>query len=205
MSSQGSVTHLIGRLKSGDAAAAQALWKAYLGRVIGLARAKFQGQPPALADEEDVAASAFASFFAAAEQDQFRQLRDREDLWQLLMLITSRKALDLIEREGRIKRGSGVRRVDREANQDSSRPDESEPDSGQAVDPTPSPDVQALVDEECRRLLDLLGEPQLRSIAVWKLEGYTDEEIARMLGRTVRTVQRKMQLIRAIWAAEQSS
>jgi DNA-directed RNA polymerase specialized sigma24 family protein len=39
-------------------------------------------------------------------------------------------------------------------------------------------------------------------VASWKLEGYTDEEIAARLGCVTRTVERKLARIRSIWARE---
>ena len=56
--------------------------------------------------------------------------------------------------------------------------------------------------EESRRLLDLLPEPILRSVALWKMEGYTTEEIAGRLGCVPRTVERKLQAIRTFWGGE---
>ena len=56
--------------------------------------------------------------------------------------------------------------------------------------------------EECRRLLDRLGNPELRELAVWKMEGYTNDEIAAKISRSLRTVERKLRLIRDTWAQE---
>jgi DNA-directed RNA polymerase specialized sigma24 family protein len=56
--------------------------------------------------------------------------------------------------------------------------------------------------EECQRLLGMLTEPDLRSVALWKLEGYTNEEIAAKLGCVERTVERKVRRIRAVWNQE---
>ncbi len=53
--------------------------------------------------------------------------------------------------------------------------------------------------EECCRLHDRLGEAELRSIALWKLEGYTNEEIAQKLDCVPRTVERKLARIRNLW------
>ena len=39
-------------------------------------------------------------------------------------------------------------------------------------------------------------------MAVWKLEGHTNEEIAALLGRSVPTVERKLRLIRKLWEGE---
>jgi DNA-directed RNA polymerase specialized sigma24 family protein len=88
-----SVSHLISELKAGDHAAAQQLWQAYFERLVRLAREKLQGTPRREADEEDVALSAFDSFCRGAAQGRFPQLADREDLWQLLAVITTRKAI----------------------------------------------------------------------------------------------------------------
>src|SRR5207249_12254605 len=39
-----------------------------------------------------------------AERGRFPRLADRDDLWQVLVVLTARKACDLIEHEGRDKR-----------------------------------------------------------------------------------------------------
>jgi hypothetical protein len=99
-----SVTVWIHQLRAGNPAAAQKLWEGYFHRLVGLARAKLRTLPRRGADEEDVALSAFDSFFQGAAQGRFPRLDDRNDLWQVLFLITERKAIDLIRHEGRAKR-----------------------------------------------------------------------------------------------------
>src|SRR5262245_25950546 len=107
MASEGSITHCLNLLKAGDRAAAQQLWERYSQRMIGLARAKLRGTARRMADEEDVALSAFDSFYQRAERGRFPDLDDRGDLWQLLYVITVRKAIDLVHHERRPTRGSG--------------------------------------------------------------------------------------------------
>ena len=68
----------------------------------------------------------------------------------------------------------------------------------------PTPELAAQVAEECRRLLDKLGEADLRCIAVWQMEGYTVDEIAARLGRSPRTIARKLTVIRDRWRDEVS-
>ena len=51
-------------------------------------------------------------------------------------------------------------------------------------------------------MLDRLSDSILRTIAVWKMEGYTTEEIATKLGCVPRTVERKLQVIRRLWGDE---
>ena len=62
----------------------------------------------------------------------------------------------------------------------------------------PTPEFAAQVAEEYERLLNFLDDDQ-RAIAVAKLEGLTNPEIAARLDRSLRTVERKLQLIRGIW------
>src|SRR5262245_32075275 len=194
MDSRRSVTHWLGRLQVGDPAAAQPLWERYFQRLVALARARLQGAPRRVADEEDVALSAFDSFCRGAEHGRFPQLADRDDLWRLLVVLTARKACHLVRDQQRLKRGgpaAGAPRAGEEA-----------PDLEAVVGAEPSPDFAAQVAEETRRLLDALGDDDLRRVALEKMEGWTVEEIAARMGCTPRTVARKLALIRKVWEKE---
>jgi DNA-directed RNA polymerase specialized sigma24 family protein len=190
LSCEGSVSHWLDQLKGGDPAAAQPLWERYFQRLVALARTKLQGAPRQLADEEDVALSAFDSFCRAAGQGRFPQLNDRHDLWRLLVSITARKALDQRRYEGRQKRGGAAAEADEAA------------DLAEIVGREPTPAFAAQVAEECQRLLASLGDTELEEVALRKMEGYTTEEIASQLGYVNRTVERKLHLIRSIWSKE---
>ena len=107
MTSGGSVTHWLHLLKAGDRAAAQPLWDAYFRRLVALARSRLRGTPRGMADEEDVALSAFDSFCRRAERGDFPRLDDRDDLWQLLFVLTVRKAIGLARHQARARRGGG--------------------------------------------------------------------------------------------------
>nr|WP_303652777.1 ECF-type sigma factor [Paludisphaera mucosa] len=63
----------------------------------------------------------------------------------------------------------------------------------------PTLEDAARMDEDARRLLDGLGDETLRSVAVWKLQGYTNAEIAGRLGCVETTIERKLKAIRALW------
>lgn len=56
--------------------------------------------------------------------------------------------------------------------------------------------------DEHRRLLDALDDDTLRSIALWKMEGWTGQEIAGKLGITRRSIERKVERIRELWKGE---
>jgi DNA-directed RNA polymerase specialized sigma24 family protein len=198
MASSRSVSHWIGQLRAGDPVAAQHLWEGYFRRLVGLARGKLQSLPRRAADEEDVALSAFASFCRGAQGGRFPQLADRNDLWRLLVTITARKALHLARDERSQKRGGGAVRDEAAlGNRDGSAEEFAAIDELLGREPTPA--FAAQVAEECQRLLESLGDADLRAIAIWKMEGYTTEEIAAKLRRAPRTVERKLDLIRQRW------
>jgi DNA-directed RNA polymerase specialized sigma24 family protein len=192
-----SVTHRLGRLKAGDRCAAQQLWERYFQRLVGLARTRLRAAPRRAADEEDVALSAFDSFCRGAEQGRFPRLDDRDDLWQLLVVLTTRKASNLARDERRQRRGAGkVRNISALARGEAESGDWPR---GNVVSREPDPEFAAEVAELCRRLLERLRNPALQEIALWKMEGGTNEEIAAKLGRSVGTVERKLRLIRQLW------
>jgi DNA-directed RNA polymerase specialized sigma24 family protein len=193
MSAEGSVSNWIGQLKAGDRAAIQQLWERYFQRLVGLARAKLRGAPRRAADEEDVALSAFHSFCRAAEQGRFPRLLDRDNLWRLLVVLTSRKASHLVRHERQQKRRAPA--PDPAANLDA-------PELEEILGAEPTPEFAAELAEECRRLLDGLGSAELAQVALWKMEGYANEQIAAKLGCVPRTVERKLRLIRGLWAGE---
>jgi DNA-directed RNA polymerase specialized sigma24 family protein len=198
MSSAGSVTTWVEQLRAGNRAAAQQLWDNYFPRLVGLARQKLHGLPRRAADEEDVALSAFDSFCRGAERGRFPRLADRDDLWALLVVITARKAIDLRRHVQRLKQGGG--RVGGESVLDELLGDEDGAAGiGQVVGAEPTPELAAQVADQSRRLLALLPDEEVRSVALWKMEGYTNVEIAARLGCADATVERRLKLIRSLW------
>jgi DNA-directed RNA polymerase specialized sigma24 family protein len=194
MDEPGSITSWIDDMRAGKPDAAQPLWERYFGPMVALARARLRAGGGGIEDEEDAALSAFDSFCGRVAQGGFPLLGDRDDLWRLLIVITERKAADLLLRHRRLKRGGG-RLVD-EATLESG--------IGMAgfdslASPAPDPEFTAAMADQCRRLLDALGDVTLRQVALLKLESYTNEEIAFRLGCAQRTVANKLKLIRLRW------
>lgn len=58
-----------------------------------------------------------------------------------------------------------------------------------------------MMTEQCRTLLDRLGDDTLREIALMKMGLNTHKEIADRFGRSLSWVNRKLDLIRTIWGA----
>jgi len=197
---RGSVSRYIGDLKAGNSDAVQRLWERYFSRLVRLARAKLRATPRAAADEEDVVISAFNSFCAAAGQGRFPHLDDRDDLWKILVTITVRKAADLAQYARRRKRGGGQVLNEADLVGSVSRGDGDVLSLIAGSEPTP--EFAVSVAEECGSLLATLGDDVLRQIALDRLAGYKDEEIAARLGCTRRTVMRKLAMIRNAWRAE---
>ena len=63
----------------------------------------------------------------------------------------------------------------------------------------PTPEFAAMMAEECQRLLDALDDDSLRQVALSRMEGYTNDEIAAQLGCARRTIARRLELIRKTW------
>jgi RNA polymerase sigma factor (sigma-70 family) len=186
----GSVTLWLSQLRLGQGHAAQKLWERYYERLVRLAQKRMSSTPRRFEDEEDVAQSAFATFCASLADGRFPQLSDRQDLWRLLIIITARKATNCVRREKTLKRGGHAVQTGQQF---------PAPPLEQIVDDEPSPDFALQAAETVRVLLDCLPSPSLRILAMNKLEGYTNEEIAERLGCSLRTVERRLQDIRERW------
>jgi DNA-directed RNA polymerase specialized sigma24 family protein len=152
------------------------------------------------ADEEDVVLSALNSFFTRVPRGDYPELRDRNNLWPLLAKITIRKAINQRVRIRAQKRGGGRVRGDSVF----ATPDSDAGPAGmeQVPDTEPTPESLELFEEQCRHLLDLLPDDTFRLVVRRKLEGFSIAEIAKELQVVARTVDRKLKLIRDIWAKD---
>src|SRR5688572_27245112 len=107
MSSCGSITHLLRQSQAGNEDATRALCVLCYPMAVKLADRKLRGKRSPLADAEDVAQEALASLLMGARDDKFARLANRNDLWQLLALLTVREAVNLIHHVARQKRDEG--------------------------------------------------------------------------------------------------
>jgi DNA-directed RNA polymerase specialized sigma24 family protein len=188
MDLDGSVTRYLDQCKAGNPEAAGPLWDRYFPHLAARAEQELRGRLGGACDGEDVAVSVFASFFQALARKRYQRLGGRDELWALLQTILGHKVLDRLKHARRGRRD--VRRV-----QGGLRVDDLE---GRE----PTPDEAARLAEDCRRLLDRLGDGRLREVALLKVEGHTDAEIAAKLDCGLRTVQRKLERIRYLWSKE---
>jgi len=143
-------------------------------------------------DEEDAAVSALNSLFRGMQTSRFPRLDDRHNFWRLLTLITKRKMRAQWRRESADRRSKPSPAVITE-----------EISIHDIISDDPTPDFVAQMMDETEHLLSKLDDERLRRIAVMKLDGLTNDEIAERLQCATRTVQRKMDLIRDQWHIEE--
>ena len=105
----------------------------------------------------------------------------------LLAVLTTRKAVSTRRREGAAKRGGGQVVAVRTWPPGRMTPVRDLFGNLSAAEPTPEAAAAA---EEIHRLLELLGDEQLRQVVRARLEGYANEEIADRLGIALATVER---------------
>ena len=191
MSTDGSVSAWLLSLRNNGQDAARHLWDRYFRRQVTVAKRELRALAGGGFDEEDVALSAFDAFCHELRAGRHLDVNNRHDLWRLLFLITVRKAHDRTKGARAQKRGGDVVGV----SLDELSLQQIEGVLGKDTDPQ----LSAEMSEECDRLLKKLNHPDLEKLALLKLDGHTNHEIAELMGCARQTVQRRLKLIREIW------
>ena len=198
----GSITHWIHEIEGGNREAAEHLWAKYFSRLIAFARNELKETNRRIADEEDIALSAFETFYRTAEQGKYPDLADRDGLWRLLVRITANKVIDQQRKLGRLCRGGRkVRGESAFKNQYGEQFDA----LAQVIGDEPTPEFAIVMREQFERILRILDDDELKEMAIAKMEGCSIKEIANRTNRSVRTVERRLQLVRAKLQAEINS
>lgn len=169
---------LLHRFQSGNEEAATALYERYADRLRRLAAARCPASLARRVDADDIVQSVFRAFFHGA-RDGCYDVPQGEDLWKLLLVM----ALNKIRAQGAFhqaaKRDIRV----------TSGGDHLEEDAvGRLQDDQAQPLLRMVVDEA----LDQLDERQ-REIVRLRLHGHEVAEIAELIGRSKRTVERNLQ------------
>ncbi len=197
-SSKHSVSRWLPALKQGNPDAVQAVFDRFFNSIVRTAGRYLGNVSRRVADEEDVAMSAFESFCFAAADHGFKKLEDREDLQQLLFAITRQKAVNLLRATSAAKRGGGKVRGESEID---AKPNDSIDSDFDAEDFREiEPEFTFFVSE----LFDRLSDDILRRVAALRTQGWQISEIAKELQLHERSVSRKVKLIRDSWAKELS-
>ena len=202
MDSHGSVTRLVRQLKDDDprvrALAARLIWQRYFRALLDLARRNLDGRVRRREDEEDILQSMYKSFCLRQQKGEY-DLSGRDQLWGLLVQITLCKVRNAANHHRR-----GRRDVGREL---AASPGSESGLSSWAMEqmdtagPTPAEALE--LNEALERKLEALDDPELRQVAMRKLEGFTNAEIATEFGCVVRTIERKLERIRSRWTVDE--
>lgn len=189
-----SVTDWLRALEQGRDDSAQKLWDRFSPEMHVLAKQRMRRlKNRVVVDEEDIVQNAFASFCLAARNGQYSTVANRNELWGLLVVITLRKVGQQGQYTAATKRGAG-QLLDQAARREAvgSKLERIATDSD-------DPAIKLVLAEEAEVLLSKLDDQELRSVAVMRLAGHTNDEIADALGYTRRTVQRMLAVIRSTW------
>ncbi len=196
MSSERSLTRFALQLHSAEAAerdeAARQIWLYFSDRLLALVRRRLDPALRVRAAEDDVLQSVFASFFNARPAAD-RPVRDRAEIWRLLVCLTMRRIANTadhhraqrrdVRRERRLEPHGGASAVFNGPPCD--------PGAGRSFDPQD----EVIAREQFERLLATLPD-DLKQIFAMRLEGYTNAEIASQVNRVERTIELKMNALR---------
>ncbi len=201
----GSVSQLLVSLKANDQAALQRLYERYLRRLMRAARGRIRQLPRGVADEEDVAHAVLFDLYRGVRCGGFPKLHDRDDLWQVLIMLTQRRTADLKRWICRQKRsGRSILAEVAMTNTCGSACFRDFPIE-QVIERGPGPEFVAEFVDLCNHLFSLIKDPLLRQIVTWKIEGHGNSEIAARIHRTPRTVERKLRIVSELLRADAES
>jgi tRNA A-37 threonylcarbamoyl transferase component Bud32/DNA-directed RNA polymerase specialized sigma24 family protein len=171
---------LLRMYRDGSSAAATELFDRYVQRLISLTRGRIAPQLRRRIDPEDVVQSAYRSFFLHAANGQYR-LDNAGDLWRLLAAITLHKL------HGQVEKHTAQRR-------DYNREQLAVFPLGQVGrEPTPAEVITAI--EQMSLICDQLTDEEGRVLNAF-LQGHANDQIAKILQRSPRTVRR---VLNQVW------
>lgn len=192
-----SVTDWIDSLKGGSPAAVGKIWHRFVERLVREADRRLRSLPRRAVDEEDIAQEAFEGFFRGVQAHRFSKLDDRNDLWQILIMLVDRRSTDQIRRvlghNGNKLKELGGSVIDLAADRTEAG-GRGQDFQAPAVTPASADELVALI----RRSFPKLDDEQLLQITLDRASNYSVAEIADRHGMTLRTVERKLELIRHI-------
>ena len=184
------ISVLLDQMRDGSEVAATKLWEFYLSRLLKVSKRKLSHFKSGMADEEDVAVTAFHSFVKRIRRGDYSRINNRDEAWRMLAVIAVRKSINLV-RDANSKRRSHVNEILASENLDV------------CVDKSAlQPDTVAMISESIEYLLGTLDSEELQEVAMLKVAGFTNLEIANRLGRSVATIERRLKLIRVTWEGE---
>ena len=169
----------------GDSEAEQLLFNRFSRRLIQLASGKICEVFNSKIEPEDVVQSVFKSFFVRHRRGDL-EFNSWDDIWSFLACVTARKCSE--------KTGAFLTKK-RCVNRESADSQRDEQFSRQLTNDEPTPEHVAMFNELLSQLFGSMTESQ-RDIIRFRMQGFTNTEIAKKLGRTERTVYRALLQLR---------
>jgi DNA-directed RNA polymerase specialized sigma24 family protein len=132
--------------------------------------------------DEDIVGLVFLSFSRSVAESRFIKLEHRDDVWQLLSLITVRQVYNRHRHWARKKRAA----------------EQGPPGGSQTLepaDPGPPPEFQVMLED----LIARLPRPYLKETGRLLMEGHDLDTIAQRQNCSRRTIERRREAIRMAW------
>lgn len=192
--SEGSVTQWLRLARTGDDQAITELYNRMLMDLMEVAKEKMGDHPRRMIDEEDIVVIVLAKLFRKLSRGHFDGIRDRNELWALVIRMTQQKVEHEID--------STLTRARRHGLEQSATGDA--PDPSDHIDrlesATPNAEHLAILADQLSKMLEILPDEGCRKVARLKLEGYNSREICFKLNSVPHNITRKLKRIQAIWS-----
>ena len=190
----GSVSKALIRFNEIEEKASQLIWDRYFEKLRDFANGKIYPRHKRLFDGEDIAGSALLTLMNGLRENRFNDLRNRRQLWQMLIVIATRKTLNTAAFHDREKRGGG------KVKGDSAIENGLELKGLNSFLNEDDPAKFVELEVSCQELLKALPDEDYREITLLRLAGFSNIEIAMKTGCSRRTIDRKLNAIRLVWA-----
>lgn len=184
----------IEELRRADQDSARLVWNHFAGRLLALAGQRLSARSKRVYDEEDAVQSVFQSICSGFAQGRFPDLKDREGLWRLMLVITSQKIANRYRFDAQQRRD--IRRTATDSIFSSTSEDSRVELGTMVASREPTPEFAAEFVDTCDAFFRGLNDPLLEQVAALRMEGFTDNEIAARMDCSRRTIQRRLEMIR---------
>jgi hypothetical protein len=183
--------------------AARAAYQDFLDRLIGLARARLACYGRSTPGERSETYDGSRRLLEGIRMDRLVSVDDEQDLWLILMVQADRAMVERARQRdaSHDETGGGAGQYHLHWQADAT--------GSKIVGPEPTLTFAAQILEEIESSLNRLDEASqptgqvdaghLKTIAVMRLQRYTNREIAHALGCVERTVDRRIAIVKRIW------
>jgi RNA polymerase sigma-70 factor (ECF subfamily) len=181
------MSNWLSRLQSAEPGYEADVVERYTLRLMALARRQLPERVRRRVDPEDVVQSVYRSFFRRLNDGQFN-FDDSHDIWRLLAAMTYHKANKAVRFHQQQRR---------DARRDTRLTDASRSGTPTPADPAPTADDLATLYDFLEQITARLPEHH-RAILLFRLEGYSIEEIGHRVNRSQGTVLRVLARVRVL-------